>query len=81
MTRIPITPHLFYEIPSHSMAPWATRQRQPHEVIIYEYRKSISLKGDYINAQKFRGAMFWELSGRLTDGTGLLPVIKNKVKP
>jgi hypothetical protein len=25
--------------------------------------------------------MIWELSGDLTDGTGLLPVIKNKVKP
>jgi chitinase len=49
--------------------------------ITYENRESISLKCDYINAQKFRGAMFWELSGDPTDGTGLLPIIKNKVKP
>ena len=49
--------------------------------ITYEDRESIALKGDYINSQNFRGAMFWELSGDLTDGTGLLPVIKSKVKP
>ena len=49
--------------------------------ITYEDRESIALKGDYISSQKFRGAMFWELSGDLTDGTGLLPLIKAKVTP
>jgi chitinase len=63
-------------------APWVYAPTlQGGLFITYEDRESISLKADYINSQKFRGAMFWELSGDLTDGTGLLPVIKNKVKP
>ena len=49
--------------------------------ISYDDRQSIGAKCDYINAQKFRGAMIWELSGDLTDGTGLLPVVKQKIKP
>jgi chitinase len=48
--------------------------------ISYDDRQSIGAKCDYINAQKFRGAMIWELSGDLTDGTGLLPVVKQKIK-
>ena len=63
-------------------APWVYAPTlQGGLFITYDDRESISLKCDYINAQNFRGAMFWELSGDLTDGTGLLPVVKNKVKP
>ena len=49
--------------------------------ISYDDRESISSKCNYINAEGFRGAMVWELSGDLIDGTGLLPVIKQKIKP
>ncbi len=47
--------------------------------ITYEDRESIGLKLDYIQSQNFRGAMFWELSGDLTDGTGLLPLIGERL--
>lgn len=49
--------------------------------ITYEDRESISHKLDYINQEGFRGAMFWELSGDLLDGSGLLPVVREKILP
>jgi len=63
-------------------APWVYAPTlQGGLFITYEDRESIALKCDYLNAQKFRGAMFWELSGDLNDGSGLLPIVKSKVKP
>jgi len=63
-------------------APWVYAPTlQGGLFITYEDRESIAIKCDFLNAQKFRGAMFWELSGDLNDGSGLLPIVKRKVKP
>lgn len=48
--------------------------------ITYDDRESIGHKLDYIQTQGFRGAMFWDLSGDLTDGTGLLPQIGERLR-
>jgi len=41
--------------------------------ISYDDRQSIGAKCDYINAQKFRGAMIWELSGDLPTALASFP--------
>ena len=81
--RIAAEPNVYRRFwDSAANAPWLYAPTlQGGLFITYEDRQSISLKCDEINSRKFRGAMFWELSGDLTDGTGLLPVIKSKINP
>jgi chitinase len=47
--------------------------------VTYEDRESTGVKADYILQNGLRGAMFWELSGDKRGGTGLLPVLKQKL--
>ena len=48
--------------------------------ITYDDRESMGIKADYILQKDLRGAMFWELSGDRRGGTGLLPVLYDKLK-
>jgi chitinase len=49
--------------------------------ITYDDEESIGLKLDWLEQRNLRGVMFWELSGDLTDGTGLLPLLGERVLP
>lgn len=48
--------------------------------ITYDDHESMGIKADYILQKQLRGAMFWELSGDQRQGTGLLPVLNQKLR-
>jgi chitinase len=49
--------------------------------ITYDDEESTGLKLDWLEQRNLRGVMFWELSGDLTDGTGLLPLLGERILP
>lgn len=63
-------------------APWVYAPgKQGGLFITYEDAESLGHKLQFLRERNLRGAMFWELSGDLTDGSGLLPILAREILP